>query len=306
MRLAEIKEKQGTLERELERDVAKSTPTKSTLQQRILADDIAGGYGEGHDLEATPFATLDVTYEDDVDDAGDMIDLGIQIGKMRITERIGGLSRPRISEEVWATSHGYAMVHSQDELQISAGLAGTQPPGLHPLRPPPPPQPAPQLSGIDELPDFLKPGDQYIVPTSGFFFGQIGESPSILQFLPCQETADRLVKQYFISVHPVASCAHRPTLEATYATFWEEINAGYEPRPSMQAVVFAAMFSGAISMDENVMLTELDGYGYSKANWVASLKLGTETALSKANFLRTTKVETMQAFIMYMVRSLVL
>lgn len=104
MRLAEIKEKQGTLERELERDVAKSIPSKSTLQQRIIADDIADEYDEGRDLEASPFAALDLTYEDDVDDAGDMIDLGIQIGKMRITERIGGLSRPRISEEVCASS----------------------------------------------------------------------------------------------------------------------------------------------------------------------------------------------------------
>lgn len=104
MRLAEIKEKQGTLERELERDVAKSTTSKSTLQQRILADDIAGEYDDEGDLEATPLAALDVTYEDDADEAGDMIDLGIQIGKMRITERIGGLSRPRISEEVRATA----------------------------------------------------------------------------------------------------------------------------------------------------------------------------------------------------------
>lgn len=100
MRLAEIKEKQGTLERELERDVAKSTTSKNTLQQRILADDIGGEFDEERDLEATPLAALDMTYDDDVDGAGDMIDLGIQIGKMRITERIGGLSRPRISEEV--------------------------------------------------------------------------------------------------------------------------------------------------------------------------------------------------------------
>ncbi|KAI1385031.1 uncharacterized protein F4822DRAFT_433559 [Hypoxylon trugodes] len=262
MRLAEIKEKQGTLERELERDVAKSTTSKNTLQQRILADDVAGEYDE--DLEATPLAALDVTYEDDVDGAGDMIDLGIQIGKMRITERIGGLSRPRISEE------------------ISAGIANSQPP---------PPS-------MEEVPEFLKPGEQYIVPTSGFFFGQIGESPSIAQFIPFRPAADRLIKQYFVSAHPIAPCAHRPTLEATYASFWEEVNLGFEPRPSMQAVIFGAMFSGAISLDENTMFPELTGY--TKAYLVASLKLGTETALSKANFLRTTKVETMQAFIIYM------
>lgn len=100
MRLAEIKEKQGTLERELERDVAKCTTSKSAVQQNILADDIAGDEEEERDLEATPLVALDLTYDDDADEAGDMIDLGIQIGKMRLTERIGGLSRPRISEEV--------------------------------------------------------------------------------------------------------------------------------------------------------------------------------------------------------------
>ncbi|KAI5866596.1 hypothetical protein GGS23DRAFT_278651 [Durotheca rogersii] len=270
MRLAEIKEKQGTLERELERDVAKSTVSKNSQQQRILADDISGDYDEDRDLEATPLAALDLTYEDDADGPSDMIDLGIQIGKMRITERIGGLSRPRISEE------------------ISAGIATTQPP-----------QHAGQTPTFEDMPEFLKPGSQYIVPTSGFFFGQIGEPLSILNFLPYNKAiADRLIKQYFVSVHPIAPCAHRPTLEATYATFWEEINAGFEPRASMQAIIFGAMFSGAISLSESAVISDLGVY--SKANWVASLKMGTETALSKAKFLQTTKVETMQAFIMYM------
>ncbi|XXG94540.1 Uroporphyrinogen decarboxylase in heme biosynthesis [Hypoxylon texense] len=273
MRLAEIKEKQGTLERELERDVAKSTASKSTVQQSILADGFIGD-DEEHDLEATPLAALDLTYDDDADEAGDMIDLGIQIGKMRITERIGGLSRPRISEE------------------ISAGITGSQPPGSEHA------QQGRQAPGTEQLPDFLKPGNEYMVPSSGFFFGQLGESPSILQYLPHRAAADRLIRQYYVSVHPIAPCAHRPTLEATYATFWEDINAGYEPRCSMQAIVFAAMFSGAICMDESSMLVELGGY--PKANWVNSLKMGTESALSKANFLRTTKLETMQAFIMYM------
>jgi hypothetical protein len=104
LRLAELKEKQGSLERQLERDVAKSTSTKSAQQQRILADEVEDGSDDERDLEATPLVALDLTYEDDADGADDMIDLGIQIGKMRITERIGGLSRPRISEEVCVTN----------------------------------------------------------------------------------------------------------------------------------------------------------------------------------------------------------
>ncbi|KAI1423948.1 hypothetical protein F5Y12DRAFT_754857 [Xylaria sp. FL1777] len=149
------------------------------------------------------------------------------------------------------------------------------------------------------LPDFLKPTNQHIVPTSGFFFGQVGEPPNILQFLPYRHVADRLMTRYFRAVHPIAPCSHRPSMEAAYATFWEEITAGFEPRPSTQAIIFATMFSGIISMDEDVVFHELGGY--PKANWVASLKMGTETALSKANFLRTTRVETMQAFIIYMI-----
>ncbi|CAJ2501660.1 Uu.00g045130.m01.CDS01 [Anthostomella pinea] len=282
MRLAEIKEKQGTLERQLERDIAKSTTSKNTLQQRILADEVEDDFDEERDLEATPLVALDLTYEDDADGADDMIDLGIQIGKMRITERIGGLSRPRISEE------------------LSAGISRQSTPVQQP------PQrggPMPVYEDLGDgmsdtsIPDFLKPGNQYIVPTSGFLFGQIGEPPSILQFLPFRAAADRLMTQYFISVHTIAPCSHRPSLEMTYATFWEEITAGIEPRPSVQAIIFAAMFSGVVSMEEDVIYHEL---GYSKGNWVTSLRMGTETALSKANFLRTTKVETMQAFVVYM------
>ncbi|KAI8632303.1 hypothetical protein F5Y19DRAFT_359046 [Xylariaceae sp. FL1651] len=284
MRLAEIKEKQGTLERQLERDVAKSTTSKSNLQQRILADEVGDEYDDEGYLEATPLVALDLTYDDDADGgADDMIDLGIQIGKMRITERIGGLSRPRISEE------------------ISAGIAhrtGGQPP-------PPRSGQMPTFEDVPDgmsdasLPDFLKPTSQYVVPTSGFFFGQVGEPPNILQFLPYRAVADRLMSQYFLAVHPIAPCSHQPSLERAYATFWEEITAGFEPRPSTQAIIFAAMFSGVISMNEDVVFHELGGY--PKANWVASLKMGTETALSKANFLRTTSVETMQAFIIYMI-----
>lgn len=99
LRLTEIKEKVGSLERQLERDVAKAT-SKADAQQRILADDVEGQDDEERDLEITPMVALDLAYEDDPDGTDDIIDLGIQVGRMRITERIGGLSRPRLSEEV--------------------------------------------------------------------------------------------------------------------------------------------------------------------------------------------------------------
>lgn len=99
LRLTEIKEKVGSLERQLERDVAKSGG-RGFYPQRILADDVEEDYDEERDLEITPMVALDLTYEDDADGMDDIMDLGVQVGKMRLTEKIGGLNRPRISEEV--------------------------------------------------------------------------------------------------------------------------------------------------------------------------------------------------------------
>jgi len=139
---------------------------------------------------------------------------------------------------------------------------------------------------------FLKPGSTYIPPASSFFFGQP------IDFLPSRLAADRLIKQYFAAVHEIAQCLHRPSFEREYENFWEEVSLGIEPPSSVQAIVFAAMFSGVVSMDEAVIWRD---FGVSKDSLIDNFKLGTETALGRANFLRTTKVETLQAFIMYLV-----
>lgn len=80
--------------------------------------------------------------------------------------------------------------------------------------------------------------------------------------------------------------------------FWNTVTLGIEPPASVRTIVFAAMFSGVVSMDENIVMRD---FGVSKASLIDNFKLGTETALAKANFLRTTKVETLQAFVIYMV-----
>lgn len=111
--MTEIKEKVGSLERLLERDVARSAAAAAVAaaatsgaaqSDRALPDDADDDLPEAEDekdLEPTPLAVGDALYDDDVDNADDdLLDLGIQIGKMRITERIGGFFRPKISEEV--------------------------------------------------------------------------------------------------------------------------------------------------------------------------------------------------------------
>ncbi len=155
------------------------------------------------------------------------------------------------------------------------------------------------MSGSEfSIPDFLRPGASYIPPTSGFFFGQVVQSPSFLSLLPTREAGDRIMRRYFTAVHPIARCLHRPSFEVEYAAFWDDVHHNYEPRASIQALVFAAWFSAVVSLDETVVNRD---FGVTKAHLVEHMKIATETALSKANFLRTTKVENMQAFVMYMV-----
>ena len=93
MKLTEIKEKMGSLERVLEHDVARKAQTKQPKQtdQRKSSIDLPGqtdsSSDEGlvpddeKDLEPTPLSVVDATYEDDTND--DMLDLGVRIGKMR-------------------------------------------------------------------------------------------------------------------------------------------------------------------------------------------------------------------------------
>jgi hypothetical protein len=160
------------------------------------------------------------------------------------------------------------------------------------------PSPSSFAKPIPPANEWLKPGPTYIMPSSGFFFGSQGQQASLVDFLPSRLAADRLIKQYFACVHPIAQCVHRPSFEKEYETFWDEVSLGIEPPNSVQAVVFAAMFSGAVSMEEAAIVRD---FGVSKESLISNFKLGTETALGRANFLRTTKMETLQGFIMYLV-----
>jgi hypothetical protein len=100
----------GMLERTLEHDVARRSSGSKAPTGGLLTSAPLPGQDQGHlseedededvkGLEPTSLAVEDCAYlEDEGND--DLVDLGISMGKLRITERIGGLVRPRFSEEV--------------------------------------------------------------------------------------------------------------------------------------------------------------------------------------------------------------
>lgn len=144
---------------------------------------------------------------------------------------------------------------------------------------------------------YFAPSDPYIAPRSDLFFG--GSQRFILaDFLPTKVAADYLLQRYWLAVHHIAKIVHRPSFETQYAHFWADVSNGMEPPFSLQALVFAALFSAAVSMSKK-HVAEL--FGVSRKRLVDNFQLGTEMAFEKANFLKTAKTQTLQALVMYMV-----
>ena len=113
LKLTEIKEKMGSLERALEQEVACNGAWRAARRQHHHVGAVGGAApGEALDddgefapipedereLEPTPLAVSDAVYDDDADD--DLMDLGVQMGKLRLTDRLGGFFRPKIADEV--------------------------------------------------------------------------------------------------------------------------------------------------------------------------------------------------------------
>ncbi|KAH8591302.1 hypothetical protein B0O99DRAFT_519633 [Bisporella sp. PMI_857] len=279
-KLTELKEKVASLERILlERNAADAgMESKATLPEEEDEDD------DERDLELTPLAVMDQAYGDEGED-DEVSDLGLAMGKMRISERIGGFFRPRASEEVSAflfLERTLAVALSDGRRDSSSTVASQ----------------SPQAEQLPPIKQWLKPGPGYIAPGSNFPFSHGASEASLVGLVPSQATADRLIRQYFLAVHPIAKVVHRPTFERDYTMFYEDINLGFRPPGSVQAIVFSAMLSGIVSMDDGAVTRE---FGVVKSSFVENLRLGTENALGRANFLRTTKIQTLQAFVMYLI-----
>lgn len=112
-KLAEVKEKMGMLEKTLEENLvqtgglknsSKSPPPISEApllpgQDMQHSDDEQEEEEDLKGLDPSHLGIQDITYHED-EENDDIVDLGISIGRLRITERIGGLVRPKFAEEV--------------------------------------------------------------------------------------------------------------------------------------------------------------------------------------------------------------
>lgn len=157
---------------------------------------------------------------------------------------------------------------------------------------------------LDAIPsrtvEWMMPSSEYVAPSSSFFFTPGAERTTFLNYLPAKLLVDKLMAHYWQAVHVIAKTLHRPSFERHYEKFWRSVASGVEPRNSFQAVVFAALLSSVISMSNEKVVA---AFGVDRQGLVDNFREATEAALSRANLLRTTKLETIQAFVMYLVSS---
>lgn len=279
-KLAEVKEKMGELERALEENVARRGSNSNgtvTVSRGILTSPSLPGQ-EGHvsdqeddedvrGLEVSDMVTEDAAYFDD-EGNDEMVDLGISLGKLRITERVGGFVRPRFSEELSAALK--EMPTKEDRNPYENQPVNT----------------------------WMAPGPDYVAPSSSFFFAPGIHKVPWQNYLPEKATTDKLMEHYWKAVHIIARTLHKPSFEEQYRCFWQDYYSGREPRVSFQAVLFAALLSSAASMSEE---RARNGFGRERSQLVEDFRVATEIALSRAHILRTTKLETLQAFVMYLI-----
>lgn len=290
-KLADIKEKMGALEKNLEREVASRT-TKQHIggtnvtrlapgdrDEDVDYDDDEDDLAEDEEvLEPTPLVGIDSVYADDGDD--ELMDLGVQMGKMRISERIGGWIRPKLVDELNDTLQ---------DVQASKSRWSTGPQILDARKDHVKLQASPK--------SYIGPGPDYISPTPSWFPGS-HMNPNLMDYLPSKAACDQLVAQYWVAVHSMCKTVHRPSFEVQNNHFWSAITTGNEPIPALQALVLSVMFSAAVSMTEDQIAHR---FRTSRSALIDTLRSGTEMALSKANLLRTTKVAVMQAFVIYLI-----
>ena len=143
-----------------------------------------------------------------------------------------------------------------------------------------------------------------MAPVSGFLFFASADT-SLNELRVSNDDADQLVVQYLRNVDPVARVVHKPSFRRVYNEFRRQ--RGFDNPSSVddfanskKAMVFAALFSGAVSMDEEALIDKLSCH---KASLVFQLQLATEISLGRAHLSQTSRLQTIQAYVMYLVRA---
>jgi hypothetical protein len=164
--------------------------------------------------------------------------------------------------------------------------------------------PQPATAGYDRqtastYPSYLYPGLDYLSPSNGFFFSSSESSSARSEtgFLN-RDLCQNILKHYWGAVHIIAKCVHRPSFERQWENFWISIETRSQLPASLEAVVMAVLLCGTIATPD---LNLASSFGVKKTTLIDDFKRATESALARAKIIHTTNLETLQAFVIYLI-----
>ena len=117
---------------------------------------------------------------------------------------------------------------------------------------------------------------------------------------PTKEVAERLFQQYWFNVHPISRTVHKPSLEKIYREIYGEAPST-QLSNSAYALVFASLFAGLVSIDEETYIEHFGGNKETKATHEDDMQRLTETMLGYCNLAHTKNLRALQALVVYLV-----
>ena len=117
---------------------------------------------------------------------------------------------------------------------------------------------------------------------------------------PTKKVADRLFQQYWFNVHPISRTVHKPLLEQMYREIYGE-NSSTQLSSPASALVFASLFAGLVSMDEETYMEHFGGSKEKKATFEDDMQRLTETMLGYCGLAHTKNLRALQALVVYLV-----
>lgn len=219
----------------------------------------------------------------DMDADGEPLDVAIQVGRLSITEKIGGFFRPHVASQLDAllsdtdhtarpyipqTAYGASMIQRPTHLGAASTLALVK--RVLPLEP---------SSG------FLTTASQSFLPQPGLE-------------LPTGEELTLLYYQYWSAVDPLAHIIHRPSFERECRKYLLHSQVIDAAPVSFKALLLAMCLAAAVSLPS--MQAE-EVLGVTQQTLVGRLKIATERALTDANAMSSVNVQTLQAFTVYLI-----
>ncbi|KAL5614883.1 uncharacterized protein BROUX77_000720 [Berkeleyomyces rouxiae] len=265
-RFNDMKNKVGSLERALERNIA-LTSAASKPPADLVIDSV--GYEEGYEVQVQPgdmltSETIANMHQDE--SCADLVDAVLRMDRVHLHVRTEALMLARFTSD---------NLHPKDLKGLIAAA-----------------------SERSKLPGFMQFSADCIMPFSGQILSPSSENATLKTWLPSRDEADRLVTRYFRSVHLLCPCLDQCDFDRTYNTFWDNINQSIEPSPRAYCWVFAVLFAAAVSLSKTVY--PLDMGKYPDTSDVQRYKTAIEIALCRSEFLRGTSFAVFQAYVVYL------